>query len=60
MDERTRLSQLEARLADLEARLPAHSVRPAMLMELEDLEGEIARLRAQPQQESEGNAQSPA
>jgi uncharacterized protein YceH (UPF0502 family) len=46
MEDSERLRQLEAQLADLKGRLPAHSVRPAMLMEIEDLEEEIARLRA--------------
>lgn len=40
-----RIQELEARLADLEARLPAHSVPPAMWEELEELEEELARLR---------------
>ncbi|MCL4369798.1 MAG: histidine kinase [Chloroflexi bacterium] len=47
MGDGDRLQQLEARLADLKGRMPAHSVRPAMLMEMEDLEEEIARLRAE-------------
>ena len=36
--------ELERRLADLEARMPAHSVPPAMMIELDDLEVELARL----------------
>jgi len=47
MDTRNRLVQLETRLADMRARMPAHSVRPAALMEIEDVEEEIASLRAQ-------------
>ena len=47
MDTRNRLVQLETRLADMRARMPAHSVRPATLMEIEDVEEEIASLRAQ-------------
>jgi hypothetical protein len=40
-----RLARLEAELADREAALPAHSVRPHQLIEIEDLEAEIADLR---------------
>ena len=40
-----RIWQLEQRIADAEARLPAHSIPPAMRLELEDLEDELARLR---------------
>ena len=40
-----RLAELERRLSDLKARLPAHSVPPAMFLEMEELEEELARLR---------------
>ncbi len=46
MDDSERLRQLESELADLKARMPAHTVRPAMVMEMEDLEDEIAELKA--------------
>jgi len=41
------IAELERRIADLKARLPGHSVSPAMLIELEDLEEalELARGR---------------
>jgi hypothetical protein len=42
-----RIAQLERRVADLRARLPKHSVPPAMLIELEDLELELEGLRAE-------------
>jgi len=42
-----RIEELEHRIADLKARLPKHSVPPAMLMELEELEEELERARAQ-------------
>ncbi|MBC7343739.1 MAG: histidine kinase [Clostridia bacterium] len=42
-----RIRQLEEQIADLRARLPAHSVKPAMLVELEELEEELERLRNQ-------------
>lgn len=35
---RKRLEDVEAQIEDQHARLPAHSVRPAMIQELEELE----------------------
>lgn len=40
-----RIVDLENRLADLRQRLPAHSVRQDMLLELEELEDELAAAR---------------
>jgi hypothetical protein len=37
MDEK-RIKELEAQIADLKKRWPAHSVSPAMLMQLDELE----------------------
>jgi polyhydroxyalkanoate synthesis regulator phasin len=37
-----RVEQLEKQLADLEARLPAHSVPPSMIAELDELEEALA------------------
>ena len=42
-----RIAELEERIADLKARLPRHSVPPAMFIELEDLEEELERAREQ-------------
>ncbi|HID90325.1 MAG TPA: histidine kinase [Anaerolineae bacterium] len=42
----TRIEELERRVADLKARLPKHSIPPAMIMELEELEEELERARA--------------
>ncbi len=39
------LRELEAELADREAALPAHSIRPHQLLEIEDLEERIADLK---------------
>ncbi len=47
------LEALERRLAELRARLPRHSIPPAMLQELEELEEELARQKAQGQGGSE-------
>jgi len=47
-EERTvRIRELEKQIADLEARLPAHSTPPAMIQELEELEEELEGLKAQ-------------
>jgi hypothetical protein len=40
-----RIQELEREIADLKARWPKHSVPPAMLMRLEELEEELDRLR---------------
>ncbi len=40
------LAELEERIADLKARLPAHSIPAAMLVELEDLEEALEAARA--------------
>ena len=45
-DREARIAELERRIAELRARLPKHSVPPAMIIELEDLEDELAQLRA--------------
>ena len=41
----TGVVELERQIADLKARLPRHSVPPAMMIELEELEEELARLK---------------
>jgi chromosome segregation ATPase len=38
------IEELKAKLRDREAALPAHSVRPHQVQEIEELEEEIARL----------------
>jgi len=43
----TRVAELEKQLADLQARMPAHSVPPSMIAELDELEEELARPRRQ-------------
>ena len=40
-----RIEELEKRIADLQARLPKHSVPTSMLIELDDLEEELEQLR---------------
>ena len=41
----SRIAELEERIADLKARLPRHSVPPAMIIELEELEEELERAK---------------
>jgi hypothetical protein len=40
------IAALEARLADLYARLPAHSIPPAMIAELDEIDEQLAQARA--------------
>ncbi len=40
------IQQLEKQIADLKRRWPAHSVPPAMLEQLDELEEELQRLQA--------------
>ncbi|NLS76281.1 MAG: histidine kinase [Chloroflexi bacterium] len=40
-----RIEQVALKLADAKARLPKHTPRPSMLIEIEELEEELARLR---------------
>jgi BMFP domain-containing protein YqiC len=47
----TRVAELERRIADLEARLPKHSIPPAMLIELEELEEELEQAHRETAQE---------
>lgn len=46
MDDDERIGELERRLADLQARLPRHSIPAAMMIEIEELEEELAARRA--------------
>jgi CO dehydrogenase maturation factor len=43
--ERESTQELEERIADLRARMPAHSIRPSMVQELEELEEKLRRAR---------------
>ena len=47
--EADRIKEIEGKIEELKARWPAHSPRPSMLMELEELEDELkeARRRAE-------------
>ena len=41
----TQIVKIEMQIADLEARMPKHSVPASMMIELEELEEELARLK---------------
>lgn len=43
--EEDRVKEIEAQIADLKARWPAHSVPPNMLMQLDELEDELELAR---------------
>ena len=40
------IAVLEARLADLKARLPAHSIPPAMMAELDEIEEQLDQAKS--------------
>ncbi len=40
-----RIEELEREIADIRGRIPAHSINPAMIIELEELEDELERLK---------------
>ena len=50
-EKKTQIVELEERIADLKARLPKHSVPPAMIIELEELEEALKRARVETIQE---------
>jgi hypothetical protein len=47
-----RINKLERQIVDLKARLPKHSIPPAMLIELEELEEALERAREEKAQEN--------
>jgi hypothetical protein len=51
-----RLKELEAAIKETEARLPAHSVKPPLMMDLFALEDEYAKLARQIRACQEGEA----
>lgn len=53
MSREDEIARLQAAIEELKRRLPRHSVRPAMLLELEELEEKLDRAR-----EAAKNAQS--
>ena len=51
------IAVLEARLADLKARLPAHSVSPALIAELDELDECLEELHALQQHQKNRTAE---
>lgn len=47
------IGELKRQIADLEARLPEHSIPPAMLIELEELEEALERARSERAEEND-------
>ena len=46
LQDKAQIEKLERRLADLKARMPAHSIPPSMMIELDELEEQLAELQA--------------
>ena len=44
-ERRERIKELERQIVDLKSRMPAHSVKAAMLQQLEELEEELEKLK---------------
>ncbi|MFZ5639253.1 MAG: histidine kinase [Bacillota bacterium] len=45
MEKEVKIAELEAALADIRKRWPAHSVKPELINEMERLEEELAKLK---------------
>ena len=52
-DKERTIEELEQRIADLEARLPKHSVPARMLIQLEELEEALEQARSEATQENQ-------
>ena len=46
MDLEKEIAALQARLADLKARLPAHSIPPAIMVELDEIEEKLIQAKS--------------
>jgi hypothetical protein len=46
-DKKVRILKLESELAQLRSQLPAHSVKPEMIIRIEELEEELENLRTE-------------
>jgi hypothetical protein len=44
-DKNPRIEEIERELAQLRSQLPAHSVKPEMIIKIEELEEELERLK---------------
>ena len=46
-----KIKELQQRVMDLQKRFPAHSIKPAMIVELEELEAELVKLQEEAQKQ---------
>ena len=49
------IRELERRIAELKARFPAHSIPPALMAELDELEAQLAEAKERQTDEDRGN-----
>lgn len=56
MERKKQIESLEKRIDDLKKRFPAHSLKPRMLQELEQMEEELENLLAGADPQSSSNA----
>ncbi len=56
MTDQKRIAQLEEQIAELQARLPKHSPPPSMLIQLDEMEDELATLKAREGSPSRGDS----
>jgi thioredoxin 1 len=59
INQETQKEALERRLADLQAQLPAHSIPPAMMMQIDELETELAQLEQEEMMSKETQTKTP-
>jgi hypothetical protein len=52
-----RIKDVEKQIADLKSRWPAHSVPPAMIQQLDELEEELEQLRSEDKHTEESDAE---
>ncbi len=45
LDIQLRIKELEGEIKELKKNIPAHSIRPAMMVRVEELEEELVRMR---------------
>ena len=48
-----KIEELTKKIAELKSRIPAHSIKPAMLQELESLEEELEELKRERQKKND-------
>jgi hypothetical protein len=56
MVEKNRIIEIQEKIEELRAALPAHSIRPGMMMDLEDLEVELEQLLQAVEEDADASA----